>query len=81
MDEAFIVPETAKVAPDGTVIVSPDVPISRAVPLWGSSLSTFNTDAIVYPCACLAVQASLTACVQTTLAIACTSASSFANSA
>jgi len=41
---AFVV---VSVAPDGTVIVSPDVPISRAVPLWGSSLSTFNIDAIM----------------------------------
>jgi hypothetical protein len=36
------------VAPDGTVTVSPDVPISRAVPLWGSNLSTFNIDAIIF---------------------------------
>jgi hypothetical protein len=36
----------SSVAPLGTEIVSPEVPISRAVPLWGSSLSTFNTDAI-----------------------------------
>jgi len=42
----------SNVAPDGTEIVSPDVPISRAVPLWGSSLSTFNTDAIFYPYNC-----------------------------
>ena len=44
--EGFKVPATAKVAPLGIVAVSPDVPISRAVPLWGSSLSTFNIDAV-----------------------------------
>jgi len=42
----------SSVAPLGIEIVSPEVPISRAVPLWGSSLSTFNTDAIVYPWCC-----------------------------
>ena len=42
MDEAFIVPETVKVAPDGTVIVSPEVPSSKVVPVLGSTLSTFN---------------------------------------
>jgi hypothetical protein len=37
----------SSVAPLGIEIVSPDVPISNAVPPWGSSLSTFNTDAII----------------------------------
>jgi len=38
----------SSVAPLGIETVSPDVPISRAVPLWGSNLSTLNTDAIIY---------------------------------
>ena len=41
------VPATLKVAPEGTVTVSPEVPISKAVPDCGSSLST-NKVAILY---------------------------------
>ena len=48
MAEAFIVPLCVKVAPEGIVIVSPELPISRAVPLWGSSLSTFKIEAIMH---------------------------------
>ena len=39
----------SSVAPLGNETVSPDVPSSRAVPLWGSSLSTFKTEAIYTP--------------------------------
>jgi hypothetical protein len=42
MADAFIVPLCVKVAPDGTVMVSPDAPNVMSVPVLGSTAFTFN---------------------------------------
>ena len=42
MADAFIVPLCVKVAPEGTVMVSPDAPNVMSVPVLGSIALTFN---------------------------------------
>ena len=42
MADAFIVPLCVKVAPDGTVMVSPDAPNVMSVPVLGSIVFTFT---------------------------------------